>query len=300
MIRYQHVQAGVAWFGLLWWPVVAQLAWAGYYTTGAVMVVSGLMMQFGSVRPESVFAYRRFVRQTIDVTIWDAAAEGSNGQLLPHGKLDNVREVLLLIPHGMLCIEGGAVLSHYLGDVLDARRHICLIDRTLYALSPPAVLMTGLVGAGSVETLSHDTVQRSLAQPDRPSLVVFPGGFVEAIGGTPGEQTLYTKTYSYWIKQCAKHKMRLRVMHVYNGSSMFPQSSKFLEFRQRMAAQYSIPVMMPVSRMCIIPKLYARTWTYSSDDVQTLETGTIETHMQEFQQLDWATQLPRIRIRSSI
>ena len=300
MFEYQYVQTGVAWLGFLWWPVVTQLIWTGYYTIGAVMVVSGLMMQYGSVRPESVFAYRRFIRKTVDVMIWDAATEGTNGQLLPHGKLDNVREVLLLIPHGMLCIEGGAVLSHYLGEVREARRYICLIDRTLYALSPPAVLMTGLSGSGSVEILNHVSVQRSLTQPDRPSLVVFPGGFVEAVGNTPEEQTLYTKTYSYWIKQCIKYKMRLRVMHVYNGSSMFPQSSKFPDFRQRMAAQYSIPILLPISPMRIIPRLYARTWTYSPDDVQTLATATIEAHIRDFQQLDWSTQLPRIRIRSSI
>ena len=297
MLGYQYAQTGVTWLGLLWWPVVAHLAWTGHHTTGAVMVVSGLMMQYGSVRPESVFAYRRFIRKSVDVTIWDTAAEGT---VLPHGKLDNAREVLLLIPHGMLCIEGGAVLAHYLGEVPEARRHICLIDRALYALSPPAVLMAGLVGAGSVETLSHGSVQRSLAQPDRPSLAVFPGGFVEAVGTTPEEQTLYTKTYSYWIKQCIKYKMRLRVVHVYNGSSMFPQSSKFSDFRQRMAAQYSIPIPLPVSPMRIIPRLYARTWTYSPDDVQTLATATIEAHIREFQQLDWSTQLPRIRIRSSI
>jgi len=151
-----------------------------------------------------------------------------------------------------------------------------LVARGLYTLSPVASLMTKLVGATAVDTCLHTTIQRILQDRKRGhSVCVFPGGFVEAVGGTRTTQYIHTETYGYWLKQSREYNIPLRILHVYNGSAMYPQSDVQIHRRLGYAMQYGLPLVMPTG-IRAVRKVLARTWTYEPTAREMVTVGAIE------------------------
>ena len=262
---YQVLQSSIPWCGFLYWPYCMYLITHGCTPQALVSILLGVFVQTQDLPDCAHRIYHAIIRSGLEILIV---------QEPPTELTYTAREIVLMVPHGLLCVETAAAMSEWISRSQE-RTYTCFIDQKLYAMSPLASMMTKLVGATSVDTCRHASIQRVLQETDRgESLCVFPGGFVEAVGGTSTTQYIHTATYGYWIKQSQAYNIPLRILHVYNGSAMFPQSAVNIERRLHYARVYQCPVILPVG-IRRVQKLLARTWVYQPTEsgitVQTIE-----------------------------
>lgn len=175
----------------------------------------------------------------------------------------------LLIPHGMVCIEQLALLVDLMRRQravgVDTSRNVLMVDRVLYDFQPIAVVLLRMVMGFSILPLKHTSIQRHLRSRVG-DVFVMPGGFTETVGYADDVQTIFTGTVGYWTRQCKEHQYKLRVSHMYNGSSMISQSGYFMAFRMWLANTYKIPIVLPTG-VHDVEKLVVRTWEYEPKDV---------------------------------
>lgn len=264
---YQLLQTLIPWTGFLWWPLSYTLLYRGYMYTAVTTFVSGMAMCQFEVPYNLRRVYNQLINRDIHIDI-----KGDVGT-------SDTPDITLIVPHGMLCVESAAVMSNLIQQ--SGRMYTCFFDNKLYKLSPPASFMTKIAGATITLPLRHTEIEHTLrTQPGR-SVCVFPGGFVEAVGGA---DIRYTATYSYWIRQARRHNRVLRILHVYNGTMSISQSQLALSHRLRLAAR-GIPIPLPIA-IRRIDRLVARTWCYTPSEVQLLTREHIEKDLLRYAQVD--------------
>ena len=100
-----------------------------------------------------------------------------------------------------------------------------------------------LCGCNSIYPIGDRNVRKVMGG-SRESIVVFPGGFIEAAGSTTAGLRLYAGTYAYWIRRCIEFDYDLRVLCVYHGAEIYQQSDFLLA--QRLAiAKRGLPGILP-------------------------------------------------------
>jgi hypothetical protein len=110
-------------------------------------------------------------------------------------------QVLFVLPHGHFCVAGKAAFSSATSSRALPKMAL-FVDSTLSSLSPAMKACARLCGCDSVYPIGDRNV-RKVMNGSRESIVVFPGGFVEAAESTTSGLRLYAGTYAYWIRRCA-------------------------------------------------------------------------------------------------
>jgi hypothetical protein len=175
---------------------------------------------------------------------------------------DDEYTIHLCIPHGMMCIEQGALLAD-LRTQIGEQDVVLFVDKMLYHLQPLARSVIRLMGIPRILPLRHDTIQNCLRRRKQRHVAVLPGGFVETVGYDDTLQTIYTGTIPYWIKMCKQHGYALRVFHMYNGSDLFPQAGYGMPLRTWLAT-HKCPIVLPCG-IREVSTFVVRTWKYSAD-----------------------------------
>lgn len=151
-------------------------------------------------------------------------------------------EVILLIPHGFMCIEGLTLYAQWIKDKGVAST--IFVDKLLQFIVPGTYAVLNTL-ALDMEITGHVNIDDHMRRQQ--TVAAFPGGFVEAVGYTEDEQILYLGTISYWLKQCKRHRYALRIFHIYNGSDSVSQASVGLQLRAQLAGKKHFPVPIPTS-----------------------------------------------------
>ena len=216
------VQFVVAWYGILMFPIL-------FTPFFPIYILLWLMCKHIPIPQNFIKEYQKYGKQNVSVAYVE--------ELIP----PCTREIIMIIPHGSFCIEAGVVISDFLSR-FPSLKLTWLIDIKAYYAIPSAILAPRFFGVSKITYMKHRNIQKCMENNE--VLLVLPGGFVEGVGGSEDTQYLYTYTYSYWLKQCQTHNYKLRLLHIYNGSSMFPQVEWNLEERMRIACRYHIPLSL--------------------------------------------------------
>jgi len=176
-------------------------------------------------------AYAAWARQAMSCTWLEPRAPPSHGP-----------QVLFVLPHGHFCVAGKRAYSE-LTSTGRAPRMALFVDSTLCALSPAMKAAARLCGCDSIYPLGDKNV-RHVMGGTRESIVVFPGGFVEAAGSTTTGLCLYAGTYAYWIRRCIEYGYDLRILLIYHGAEIYSQSDAFLPLRLAVAKR-GLPGILP-------------------------------------------------------
>jgi hypothetical protein len=161
----------------------------------------------------------------------------------PPASVGKTPEVILLIPHGLICVENMSMFIKWSAEIQNMNSTL-FVDRQLWLWTPLNIMIMNLTGQ-SHGISKHTHIDRHM-QSTKKHVVAFPGGFAEAVGGTEKEQILSLGTISYWLKQCKRHGYSLRVFHTYNGSDMVLQSSVCLRLRVQLARRFHVPLPLPI------------------------------------------------------
>ena len=167
----------------------------------------------------------------------------------PAGRPDRPT-VYLTGPHGLFCIG----TKRLLGTRLVPPGTVALFDPMLYNTSPGATWSARTLGHPTAP-LTHAEITRIMGSPERPSITVVPGGFVEAAGATGTTECFYPDKIPYYQRMCRKYGYRLRYLMIYGGSGFYHHHGILRGVRLRLA-HAGIPSAVATPRLCV-PDLVA-------------------------------------------
>lgn len=262
-LRYQYIQM-LSWIGFTVYPLIFFSPIQPFSKLFFFIMVRLLcdqdIPQFAKNR------YSALIYRDITITHFDTTETPDR----------EIPEVNLLIPHGIFCIEAGAV-AHDFAKKHDVTDLVVFIDSIGLLTNPFLASFIKLIGCKDAYALKHQNIQNIMK--DKKNIILFPGGFVEAIGCSEEQQYIFTKTYSYWIKQCKKHSYNLRIHNIYNGSDMY-QGSSFMMKRRLRLASHGVPLPM-VRTTNRVKELFVRTILYKVDNIP-VTTQSIEEDLKHF------------------
>jgi hypothetical protein len=184
----------------------------------------------------------------------------------------------LMHPHGLFSEVGGL----YARNRTYPSNTVLLVDPILYRLSP--LCSSGIEYATGlrVSYMKHSNISALLSSGH--SLIVFVGGFDEAVDFQDGEETVCVDRYQYWMKMSKRYSTELWTTIFYDGSARYYRQSSWGRRWRRKFAQYRIPCVLPTGIR--FPKdqvpVYTRhlqwvgTTDYSNSDIEARITATID------------------------
>jgi hypothetical protein len=214
---------------IIWWPLCTTLGVVYGYAYMIPMIIVGNALPYLKIPRILQDTVRERLKQETPVVFME-----------PPTSIGYKPEVILLIPHGFLCVEGLVVYQKWISD--NSVDSTLFVDKKLQPILPGCTLVLNVLGL-EVGITGHANIDQHMRT--RRTVAAFPGGFIEAVGGTQDEQILYLGTISYWLKMCRRHGFGLRIFHTYNGSEMVTQSAYGMQSRVQIAGKYHIPVVLP-------------------------------------------------------
>ena len=156
------------------------------------------------------------------------------------GKTVTTQFIHLFHSHGMFTTTGcmyGSSRTYPPNTVL-------LIDPLLYNLSPLAgPLIEYITRNLTVSVLKHTTICDLLEKGH--NVIIFAGGFNEAIDFSDDMESIHVDKYQYWIRMSHQFSTELWTSIAYDGASRYFSQSAFATDLRLKVAQYKIPIILP-------------------------------------------------------
>jgi hypothetical protein len=246
----QHVWLALLCFGgMLFYPLLLLLLWYRAWESALVLGAG--------------------VAITYVVSGW----HGTCGQFDTLGSTPEFRTpfICLLHPHGLFCEMAG----FFLLQMRFPPRTTLLIDPRLYWSSPLAVIYLRLRLSIGVSYLKHTNILH-LRQQNH-NLILFPGGFREAVGFYHGYDPLYFHLYRYWMRIARTYpQTKLYSVVLYGASSYCFQQSSWIHSIRCWLAQYAVPCILPCGVTSPLPffrvKVRYHTWDLHQDTIYSIMT----------------------------
>ena len=148
--------------------------------------------------------------------------------------------IQLLHPHGMFTEVG----SLYGASRTYPPKTVLLIDPLLFNLSPICIPLIEYATVNlKVSFLKHANISTLLKSGH--NIIVFVGGFDEALDFGDETESIHIDKYQYWMRMSRQYSTELWSTIYYDGSTRyFRQSSVAKEFRLKLA-QRKIPIILP-------------------------------------------------------
>jgi hypothetical protein len=148
--------------------------------------------------------------------------------------------IQLLHPHGIFTEVG----SLYGASRTYPPNTVLLIDPLLFNLSPICIPLIEYATVNlKVSFLKHANISALLRSGH--NIIVFVGGFDEALDFTDEVESIHIDKYQYWMRMSRQFSTELWSTIYYDGSTRyFRQSSVAKEFRLKLA-QRKIPIILP-------------------------------------------------------
>ena len=209
------------WGGLLQYPVLMYLVATGQFVSALVSACACYLL----------FLNRHRLHGCLLIRIPDESLYSCNGDTIGPG-------IHLLHPHALFT-EG---LFVYAQMNLGHFHPVLCIDKHLYYLSPLGMVFLRMSGLESAP-LIHAQIKDYLAQGR--TLILSPGGFLEAAAYTRDKETLYLHMYPYWMRMAREYSCDVFTTFGYNLASRYFQQSSLLREVRTALAKRNLPGILP-------------------------------------------------------